>query len=191
MKQTWTESALAKFAVRFRAEGRCALAGAQGRRQHARAPVTGVAEWGWLWHRQGARVLAAAGLPGPCIPVRNLQPGEAFAGWYSDSIVAKASDQTPCVFTSVTPAWCACPGRVCSLRPLRKQVLISLLRPGTTRTLAACLAKSSARSSLRTCAPAVTRPVLLTGSHPAYNSLSTEQLEVPSSELYFCMCQAT
>ena len=33
------------------------------------------------------------------------------AGWYSDSMVAKASDPTPCVFTSVTPAWCACPGR--------------------------------------------------------------------------------
>lgn len=31
-----------------------------------------------------------------------VRPG---AGWYSDSIVAKASDPTPCVFTSVTPAW--------------------------------------------------------------------------------------
>jgi len=28
------------------------------------------------------------------------------AGWYSDSVVAKATDPTPCVFTSVTPAWC-------------------------------------------------------------------------------------
>ncbi|KAK9839468.1 hypothetical protein WJX81_003920 [Elliptochloris bilobata] len=32
--------------------------------------------------------------------------GDGFGiGWYSDSIVAKATDPTPCVFTSVTPAW--------------------------------------------------------------------------------------
>ena len=33
-------------------EACCAVAGAQGGRHHARAPVTGLAERGWLWHRR-------------------------------------------------------------------------------------------------------------------------------------------